>query len=468
MPPGFGQNAPPPAERKLNVNTDEAFFIYADVDKTEVYEGEQVTVSWYIYTRGQMETLDRLKFPSLKGFWKEIIEEVPALRFEDEIVNGVMFRKALLASHALFPIKPGLIAIDEFKVKSRLRLPSRTGLTQPYEYTRSSKRIEVRVKPLPSENRPKSFSGAVGEFQVRAYLENQNVFLNQPFTLKVRFEGSGNAKLIELPELTLPPSFTVYDTKSDSRFFKNGTSFKEFNVVIVPKELGHFTVAPIEFSMFNVKTKEYEIRRSEALVVDVNPGQPQANQGEQKFDAQKPSSPVSNELLPVPSANYSRWASLSPASSASRFFVHLALYLLALIALLIKAVKELSKGQRRKDFRQSVAQRLAKIESGLSKKNPRDLGAEVTNLYYFALGEVSGLGGANQEIRRLLEEAPASLRREYADSILQNFEFFQMLTFAPEDMIAPYSEPQRVEAEFKKAKALFKRMADSFSEIRES
>jgi len=47
--------------------------VYLDLDKTEVYEGEQVTANWSIYTRGSLESLDRVKFPDLKGFWKEII-----------------------------------------------------------------------------------------------------------------------------------------------------------------------------------------------------------------------------------------------------------------------------------------------------------------------------------------------------------------------------------------------------------
>lgn len=48
-----------PAYRSTPSNNNEAFFIQVEVDKTEVYEGEQIVVSWYLVTRGQLESLDR-------------------------------------------------------------------------------------------------------------------------------------------------------------------------------------------------------------------------------------------------------------------------------------------------------------------------------------------------------------------------------------------------------------------------
>ncbi|RYZ86955.1 MAG: protein BatD, partial [Proteobacteria bacterium] len=185
---GSGRPYVEPQFRSLPKNPDEAFFIQVEVDKLDVYEGEQVTASWYIYTRGQMETLDRLKFPDLKGFWKEIIEEVPSIQFTDEIVNGVAYHKALLASHALFPIRAGTSVVDEYKIKSRVRLPNQNfggfGFGKSYEYTKSSDRVKINVKPLPTEGRPKDFSGAVGQFDVQSSTEQQSVPANQPFTLK--------------------------------------------------------------------------------------------------------------------------------------------------------------------------------------------------------------------------------------------------------------------------------------------
>ncbi len=91
------------------------------------------------------------------------------------------------------PIKPGTAMIDEYKIKSRVRLPSQ-GLGgfygRPYEYTKSSAAVPIKVKPLPTEGRPSDFTGAVGQFEVHATVENTTAPVNQPVSLKVRFEGA--------------------------------------------------------------------------------------------------------------------------------------------------------------------------------------------------------------------------------------------------------------------------------------
>jgi len=95
-PGSFGNNEP--------IDPEDAFFIKVVVDKAKVYVGEQVTASWYLYTRGDVRDIDTLKYPSLNGFWKEDIEVATRLTFNREIVNGVAYKRALLASYALFPI----------------------------------------------------------------------------------------------------------------------------------------------------------------------------------------------------------------------------------------------------------------------------------------------------------------------------------------------------------------------------
>ena len=178
--------------RTLPINEKEAFFIIVEADKKEVYEGEQIFASWYIYTRGNIHQFDRLKFPALKGFWKEDVEPAPNLNFEKELVNGVLFHRALLASYALFPIKKGQATIDEYKIRALVSLPLQGfggfGFGQPFSYTRSSPPLNVVIKPLPEEGKPDSFSGAVGNFKVESHVDSQNFVQGQPFTLKLRFD----------------------------------------------------------------------------------------------------------------------------------------------------------------------------------------------------------------------------------------------------------------------------------------
>lgn len=452
--PSTGTGMPDAAFRSLPTNPNEAFFISVEVDKKEVFEGEQVTVNWYLYTRGMMETLDRLKFPNLRGFWKEIIEEVPSIQFSEEVVNGIPWKKALLASHALFPIKAGTSVIDEYKIKSRVRLPAQ-GLGgfygKPYEYTKSSARVEIKVKPLPTEGRPADFTGAVGQFEVHASVENATVPVNQPVSLKVRFEGMGNGKLIDLPAINWPVGLEQYDTKSEARFFKNGRSFKEFEVLIIPRQEGEIVIPSMSVSMFDPQSKKYYTRTTEPITLKIvnNPNAPVGSSSRITEGEKSPALPSAGERLPDP---IMEWAPASQGSLLYRPWLWALVYGGISLALLLKTQREFGWGRRRRSLKDLVHKRYKKVDGALAKNDYRKVGVEMTNIFYTVLGEVAGTGGASLEIERLLELVPPSLRRDHGDEIAKNFEVFQTLSFAPEEMLGTLKESNTLKSHVDRAK----------------
>ncbi|WP_373997922.1 BatD family protein [Bdellovibrio bacteriovorus] len=451
--PSANTGLPEAAFRSLPTNPNEAFFISVEVDKTEVYEGEQVTVNWYIYTRGQMETLDRLKFPSLKGFWKEIIEEVPSIQFTEEVVNGVAWKKALLASHALFPIKPGRAVIDEYKIKSRVRTLAQFGgfYGKPYEYTKSSARVDIKVKPLPTEGRPQDFTGAVGQFEVHSSVENQTAPVNQPVSLKVRFEGAGNAKVIDLPAIAWPTGLEQYDTKSESKFFKNGRSYKEFEVLVIPRQEGDMVIPALSVSMFDPQSGKYYTRTTQPITLKVvnNPNAP-VGSSSRLADGKTPTKPtVVENKLPDPVMN---WEPSTEASVLYRPWLWALVYGAMGLGLLVKAQRDFGWGRRRRTLKELVHKRYKQVDSALGKNDYRKVGVEMTNIFYMVLGEVAGEGGASQEIERLLGLMPPSLRRDHGDEIAKNFEIFQTMSFAPEEMLGSLKDPSTMKTNVEKAK----------------
>ncbi len=445
---------PEAAFRSLPKNPNEAFFISVEVDKLEVFEGEQVTVNWYIYTRGAMETLDRLKFPSLRGFWKEIIEEVPSIQFTQEIVNGIPWKKALLASHALFPIKPGTSVIDEYKIKSRVRLmpPGNLGfMGKPYEYTKSSARVEIKVKPLPTEGRPADFTGAVGQFEIHSSVENPNALVNQPISLKVRFEGAGNAKVIDLPAINWPVGLEQYDTKSESKYFKNGRSFKEFEVLVIPRQEGPLEIPALSVSVFDPQTKKYYTRSTQSIKLNVT-NDPNAPVGSSSrlADASKSVAPV-QKAAQLPGL-VMEWAPSSRASALASGWLWAVVYGAISGVLLLKARSEFGWGRRRRSLKELVSRRYKVVDSALNAADFRKVGVEMTNIFYTILGEVAGTGGASLEIERLLEMVPPSLRRDHGAEILKSFETFQTMSFAPEEMLGNLKNKETMKSHIDQAK----------------
>lgn len=426
-----GGQAMPDIEPPKNPN--ELLSIQTVVDKRQVYEGEQITVSWYLLVRGNLISLDRTKFPDLKGFWKEIIEEVPALQFQQEVINGQVYRRALLASHALFPIKDGTAMIDEFQIKGQVQVPTSSfglGGGPAYTFTRSSERIPIKVLPLPKEGRPQDFTGAVGQFNVQAILENNILPVNQPFSLKIRFEGSGNAKLIEMPAIQWPASLEVYDTKQESKFFKNGQSYKQFDITLIPRQVGEITTPPISVSLFDPQKKTYYTRTIEPIQLKVQQGSDTPSIDSQRVGSAKKVEPAKPQM-PAP-VGVMEAELLSPAQ------IHWALgafYLFVFGFLGNMTYQQLLRKNLKKDLAKVIKNRVKMAEAAAHKSDHRKAAVIMVNLMGEVLGEISGQGGSDREIAKMLELSPPSVRRNLGADIAKLADTLQTLSFAPEEFL---------------------------------
>ena len=442
-----------------NVNTNESFFVYADIDKSSVFEGEQVTTNWYIYVKGTIEAIDRAKFPDLKGFWKEIIEEVPGLSFSPAIVNGIPYKRALLASHALFPIKAGTAVIDEFKIKATVRNQTEFGWGQPHEYTKASRRMALTVHPLPTEGKPLSFSGAVGQFQIQTQVDGMQVKAGQPFSLKVRFEGQGNAKLIELPPIEWPGTLTVFDTKNESKFFKNGQSFKEFEILLIPNQEGPVTIPSITFSYFDPQQKKYITKTTEELqLTALKSDQPFLSASGKTSGDLTTSGKAPTELSPS-----LEWpGSFSWAAQRSLFFSITAL--LIIVSLSLQFGLHYVRLTGRPSLQIKVNEKIKKIDSSLKTQNLKNVGSESVNLIYLILDGLNTESGTqeknSQTILDRLAQLPIHYKEKYQNRLSEIFNYFQMIGFAPDEVRNNLIRQKNIEGEFADLKKIAKEIAE--------
>lgn len=440
-----------PGFRTQPVNPNEAFFIQVEVDKKEAYVGEQVTASWYLYTRGQIRDIDTLKYPSVNGFWKEDIELATQLNFQQEIVNGLVYKKALLASYALFPLKAGTSVIDPYKAKCTVVTPSNFGFGRPYQFTKASKTVNIKVKELPKDNRPPSYSGAVGDFQIRAELDQKTVPVNQPVTLKIRFEGEGNAKLIDLPALNLPPELELYDTQSDSKFFRDGRSYKEFQLLVIPRQQGEHIIPPVSVGAFNPRTGQFYTQSTPEIKLMATPGDGQQAIASSPLSAGGTKSGPQGPVMP---GLMLEWSEASATGIGSKAVVWSLIYGLILITLSWKGARELGWLSGDRDVLKLMKPKFAKLHGFAEKGLWRDVGTQGTNLIYFTLGEISGLGGASQELEKLLLKSPPSVRRELGEGLKKQLNYFETLSFAPEEAIGSLKEKKTLKAKVKEVEKM--------------
>ena len=413
----------------------DAFFIHLDIDKESAFVGEQVTAQWYLYTRGNILSLDRLKFPDLKGFWKEIIEEVPALNFTAEVIDGVMYRKALLAAHALFPIKAGTAVIDEYKIKATVQLPDRLGFGfgSPYSYQKSSPRIPIKVKELPKDGEPAHFTGAVGDFVVTVEGPEQSYWpVGQVFRLNFKFSGRGNAKFIELPEIQWPKSLQVVEVKSEAKFFKNGTSVKDVQVLLMPKKPGVVTWPQVSLWFFSPENQAYYEKTLEfptmqfwgEALKENSPSLPVTANGELNT-ADTTSSPAQWSAQTVTSF----WAYLF-------YWILVGLVMAVVFSLLIKLIRILfdwRRLQRRQLFWRSYwLYRLDAWQKALRKNNLSlaDLAHQVQMSLSRLVGGMSRAGEDSLPFSRLLELTPPSFQKELGGQLKSFYAQLNQVAYA--------------------------------------
>ncbi|HRK06753.1 MAG TPA: BatD family protein [Pseudobdellovibrionaceae bacterium] len=440
--------------RTLPTNPNEAFFIQVETDKTEAYVGEQITVSFYLYTTGIIRELDTLRYPSLKGFWKEDIEIATQLNFQQEVIDGVAYKKALLASYALFPIKEGTSTIDSYQVRCSV-IPGADpfgglGMGRQLQLTKSSLPVKVQVKALPTEGRPADFTGAVGEFQVTARMDEKNPIAHQPFPVKIRFEGRGNAKMIELPALQLPEGLELYDTRNEAKFFNWGTSFKEFTLFIIPRRDGDFELPPFAASIFDPKTKSFVRRSTEAMRFRVQASQGAQSQREsfQKNASAAPSAPR-GPRLPEPVLVYEAWA---PSAVPMGALGLSGFALLCLAGLGLHGVRLFGKWGR-PTLQARLKQRLKALDKVSAQGEAAVVGVQAVNAMAFTLGEIVGDYSETREVARLIQSLPPSLKQSHGEELHRLLTEFEAMAFAPSEALG---ELARAEARRERVVALKK------------
>ena len=437
-----GSRVNPDGVEQKPTNPDDAFFIQATTDKRKAYVGEQITANFYLVTRGQVRDIDTLRYPDLKGFWKEDLEMATRLNFEPIVIDGVQYQRALLVAYALFPIHAGKAVLDGYRAKCTVLTPSAFGFGRAYQFTKESQPIEIEVLDPPAP-KPDDFTGAVGQYRTQASFEPPTGSVNQPITLRVRFEGQGNAKLIELPKLKLPEGFEIYETKSQAKFAKDGSSHKDFEVLIIPRQPGRFHVAPVAISVFDPQTKAYVSAASAPLEISVtgrattpDPTGPDGVDGAPK-SAPEPSGPklpdLAGERGTPPFARSTLWILTAVAYALS---------LVAIGALIYRAVK---RRPRKASLAALVRARVARTRALAAQRQWRRVGVELTNGVYLILGHLSEQGGASHELERLLERTPPSVRSELGQSLKDLLARCETLSFAPNATVANLAETKQVD-----------------------
>lgn len=442
------KNTNPPSSQNLK----DTFFIHVEVDKNSVYVGEQIIVSWYLYTKHNVTDIDTLKYPLLEGFWKEDIQTSTRLSFTQEIQNGMVYKKALLSKYALFPIKEGISYIDPYEVRCGIVADSffgfgRFNFFKPQTYTKKSKAIVIQVKPLPIQGRPDDFSGAVGQYSLDIQEPEQTKLkLNEPFNYSLKFTGKGNAKRIQTPAFRLPDRLESYDTQITSEYFEDGSSYKTFDFLFIPRRSGLISIPQTTFSYFDPQKEMYVQEQIPSWQIDVLSG-PVIAEKSHTFQKAKKTSAL-EDVLPHPKLTIS-----SPLFSKKTKRILWTLVYTGLLFILIgKALIGFGVVRRKQSLQSQFEQRWKTIYNLESQGRFRDVGVAVLKLMNDELSEIA----TRKEVTasQLLENTPSRLRKKLKKPLIDLIARFEALSFAPQDAVERIDQKQ-IHKDLKELEYLF-------------
>lgn len=266
-------------------------FLEAMPNKRKVYLGEQIVLTYRIYYTIPISQLTVSKSPSYAGFWtKDVTNNNGTLQQSSVIRDGKQYNVATIQEIVLFPQKSGKLVIDPLDISCLAQVRQQKNRSQSYDpfedffgdvfgttYTNvrkdiKSQPIEIEVMPLPNNNKPQSFKGAVGQFTFTTKIDKSELKVNEAFTFTVTVSGKGNIELLELPKPIFPPDFEVYDPKISTSIKDNALGIsgsKKAEYIVIPRVSGDFKLEYTEFSYFNPTLDKYETLRSDVSQIIV-------------------------------------------------------------------------------------------------------------------------------------------------------------------------------------------------------
>jgi hypothetical protein len=258
-------------------------FVHLQVSKTNVYVGEMIPIEIKVYGLA----IDELQVPVLKSEGFVIGGQAQGVRSREQVGNNIynVYSFPLSISAA----KAGSIALGPAEAPMVIRVQGRRRTGDPFEdifggnfqrkpITGRSETVAMNVMPLPAQNRPANFNGAVGTFDIRTSATPTNVSVGDPITLRVEVQGRGSFDSVKLPDFGWK-DFTFYQPNASVTNSDNlGTrGVKHFDQVIVPQRAGIAAIPPIAFSFFDPDARAYKTVTKPPIPISVKAtGQGQA------------------------------------------------------------------------------------------------------------------------------------------------------------------------------------------------
>ncbi len=171
----------------------------------------------------------------------------------------------------------GMGSFDPSAIFNQMRRRMRRMMERPFgnvrtqDITLKASTHTLEALALPSLGQPATFTGAVGHYDLKASVSSARVQINEPVTLRVEVNGSGDLDRVDLAGVTSSDSWKAYPMAALNQATPpdKHPGRKLFEQVIVPLRGGNLTVPAVALSAFDPNLEQYVTRETAPLTVSV-------------------------------------------------------------------------------------------------------------------------------------------------------------------------------------------------------
>ena len=250
------------------------YFVEATVDNLAPYRGEQVVLTYTLYTRVDVTGFDE-KMPRYKSFWVEELFSPTKLQLRKVQKNGLQYHAATIKKSALFPTKSGKVSIEPMVATIGVRDAKRNSFSvfgsPSKQHVISTETIILNVKPLPKTKNGIT-SAMVGKWNIKSTIDRMDVIQDEALTIRVHLTGNGNLKSADILPYKFPENFEVFEPKTTVKNSKSQSEIggqKIIEYVVIPRSIGKITLPPFEIKYFDNRTKEWKTKQSKAIKLSI-------------------------------------------------------------------------------------------------------------------------------------------------------------------------------------------------------
>jgi len=251
-------------------------FIRIEPDRAKVFKGEQIFLTYILYSRLDIDSVSLRQNPSFPGFYIEDVFNATRLEYKKETYNDRIFTTSVIKKVALFPLQPGTYTPKPLVLEVTVILKDNNVFDifgYPYTFNIASRDIQIQARPLPPSRDRTKFNGIVGDLSVDLIVPTSAVTTGESVTCYLNLQSSGNMSAVTDPGLHLSLKGRIYLSHTQNRMVeKKGRAYfiKKFEYTIIPEENGKLTISSPDFLYFDLESKNYVLASAQPVQITVS------------------------------------------------------------------------------------------------------------------------------------------------------------------------------------------------------